>query len=113
MAEVRDIREVSEAQPETRLQSLASLCGTLVVGLFVLTFVAQNFLIPSASMASTLLVGDHVIADRASLSPATGWARFEQAVSRVAARLGAGSLSLRQGRWPRRMAHPPDSTSCW
>ncbi|HWB32043.1 MAG TPA: signal peptidase I [Acidobacteriaceae bacterium] len=61
---------------ETGLQSFASLCGTLIVGIFVLTFVAQNFLIPSASMASTILVGDHVIADKTSLAPATRWMPF-------------------------------------
>jgi len=61
---------------ETGLQSFASLCSTLIVGLFVLTFVFQNFMIPSASMASTLLVGDHLVADRASLSPASRWALF-------------------------------------
>ena len=54
---------------ESHLQSIASLCTTLVTGLFILTFVFQNFAIPSASMASTLLVGDHVLADRASLAP--------------------------------------------
>jgi len=59
---------------ETGLQSLASICTTLAVGMFVLTFIAQNFLIPSASMASTILVGDHVIADTTSLAPATHWA---------------------------------------
>jgi signal peptidase I len=64
-------------QPEeTALQSFASICGTVVVGLFVLTFVFQNFAIPSASMASTLLIGDHVIADRASLAPSAKWAPF-------------------------------------
>jgi signal peptidase I len=69
--------EAGSTQPEeTPLQSFASLCGTLVVGIFTLTFVFQNFMIPSASMASTLLVGDHVVADRASLSPAAGWAPF-------------------------------------
>ena len=59
---------------ESGLQSFGSLCGTLVVGLFVLTFVAQNFMIPSASMASTLLVGDHVVVDHATLAPAGAWA---------------------------------------
>lgn len=61
---------------ETGLQSLASICTTLVVSLFVLAFIAQNFLVPSASMASTILVGDHVVADASSLAPATGWASF-------------------------------------
>ena len=54
---------------ESALQSFASLCGTLVTCLFILTFIFQNFAIPSASMASTLLVGDHVLVDRASLAP--------------------------------------------
>ena len=58
-----------EPPAESHLQSIASLCTTLVTGLFVLTFIFQNFAIPSASMASTLLVGDHVIVDRASLAP--------------------------------------------
>jgi signal peptidase I len=59
---------------ESGLKSVASICTTLAVGLFALTFIAQNFLIPSASMASTILVGDHVIADKTSLAPPTRWA---------------------------------------
>jgi signal peptidase I len=72
-----DLAKRDSAQPEeTGLQSFASICSTLVVGLFVLTFVFQNFMIPSASMASTILVGDHVVADRASLAPPARWAPF-------------------------------------
>jgi signal peptidase I len=72
----RETRTKADPKPagENPLESFASLCGTLIVGLFVLTFIAQNFVIPSASMASTILVGDHVIADTASLAPATRWA---------------------------------------
>lgn len=66
----------SAVSEDSGLQSIASLCRTLVVGVFVLTFLFQNFMIPSASMANTLLVGDHVVVDRASLAPVTGWARF-------------------------------------
>ena len=62
--------------PETGLQSFASLCVTAISILFVYAFVAQNFLIPSASMASTILVGDHDIVDRVSLAPASPWARI-------------------------------------
>lgn len=58
-----------ELPAESTLQSIASLCGTLVTCIFILTFIFQNFAIPSRSMASTLLVGDHVLADRASLAP--------------------------------------------
>jgi signal peptidase I len=42
-------------------QALASLLQTVVVALFVLTFVAQPLLIPSESMERTLLVGDFLL----------------------------------------------------
>jgi signal peptidase I len=42
----------------------------------VLTFVFQNFVIPSFLMASTLLVGDHVVVERETLAPAAMWAPF-------------------------------------
>jgi len=58
-------------QPETGLQSFASLLVTAVSVLFLFTFVFENFFIPSASMASTILVGDHDVVDRVSLAPAS------------------------------------------
>ena len=61
---------------ETHLQSFASLCGTFVTILFVFTFIFENFAIPSASMASTLLIGDHIVVDRASLAPSTSGPRL-------------------------------------
>lgn len=61
---------------ETGLTSVASFAGLIAIWLFFITFSVQNFVIPSASMASTLLVGDHVLVDRASLAPATAWARL-------------------------------------
>jgi signal peptidase I len=61
---------------ETALESLASICTVLAVGLFVMTFVFQNFEIPSASMVSTLLIGDHVLVDRIALAPPAHWAPF-------------------------------------
>jgi signal peptidase I len=67
----------AENQPrETPAQSFASTCSVLAVGLFMLTFVFENFVIPSSSMASTLLVGDHVLVERETLAPATKWAPF-------------------------------------
>ena len=65
-----------EPQTETPLESLASICTVLAVGLFVMTFIFQNFEIPSASMVSTLLIGDHVLVDRVTLAPKTSWAPF-------------------------------------
>ncbi len=58
------------------LRDMASYCGLVAVWLFATTFCLQNVMIPSASMASTLLVGDHVIVDRARSLPEAGWASF-------------------------------------
>ena len=63
-----------EAQvEETPLEAVASICSVLVVGLFILTFLAQNFVIPSGSMENTLLVGDHLVVDRVTLAPEAKW----------------------------------------
>jgi signal peptidase I len=58
---------------ETPFEALASICSILVIGLFILTFIGQNFVIPSGSMENTLLVGDHLLVDRITLSPPTKW----------------------------------------
>jgi len=66
--------ELQHDDHETALESLASICTVLAVGLFVMTFIFQNFEIPSASMEKTLLIGDHVLVDRISLAPPSLWA---------------------------------------
>jgi len=45
-------------------EALASLMRTVVVALFLLTFVLQPFLIPSESMEHTLLVGDFLLVNK-------------------------------------------------
>jgi signal peptidase I len=62
-----------KTQEETPFEAAASICSVLVVGLFILTFLAQNFVIPSGSMEKTLLVGDHLVVDRETLAPPTKW----------------------------------------
>lgn len=70
------IQQPQPEQTETPLESLASICSVLAVGLFVMTFIFQNFEIPSASMVKTLLIGDHVLVDRITLAPPSKWAPF-------------------------------------
>jgi len=68
--------EFTPSQPdveETPFEALASICSVLVVGLFILYFLAQNFVIPSGSMEDTLLVGDHLVVDRITLAPPAKW----------------------------------------
>ena len=76
MAEVEEKKQAKHQHEETPLEAFASICGVLAVGLFVLTFVFQNFAIPSSSMVRALLVGDHVLVDRISLAPPARWALF-------------------------------------
>ncbi len=64
---------VPEKVEETPFEAAASICTVLVVGLYILTFLAQNFVIPSGSMEKTLLVGDHLVVDRITLAPPSAW----------------------------------------
>ena len=66
-----------DAEVETPLESVASICTVLAIGLFLMTFIFQNYVIPSGSMENTLLIGDHVFVDRMPFAPPTKWAFFE------------------------------------
>ncbi|MGD0567258.1 MAG: signal peptidase I [Candidatus Sulfotelmatobacter sp.] len=44
--------------------SVQSLLGTVVIAVFVITFVVQAFQIPSPSMENTLLVGDYLLVNK-------------------------------------------------
>ena len=57
-------------------ESFASLLRTVVVALFLLTFVLQPFLIPSESMERTLLVGDFLLVNKQIFAPAGSLSRW-------------------------------------
>ena len=59
----------TEERRETLPESLAGTAFVFVIGLFLMTFLAQNYVIPSASMEKTLLIGDHVVVDRSTIAP--------------------------------------------
>src|SRR4051812_44619774 len=65
--------EANEKPRETEVEFLASLAVTLVMVLFIMTFVGQTFAIPSSSMENTLLIGDHLFVNRLGLAPRTSW----------------------------------------
>ena len=45
-------------------ESMQSLLGTVVIAVFVVTFIVQAFQIPSESMENTLLIGDYLLVDK-------------------------------------------------
>lgn len=53
--------------------SLQSLMGTIVIAVFVITFIVQAFQIPSQSMENTLLVGDYLLVNKLCYG-GRGWA---------------------------------------
>ncbi len=67
----KEIKE--EKRRETTVEFLASLATVLVTGLFIIAFVVQAFEIPSGSMENTLLIGDHLFANRIQFAPKTSW----------------------------------------
>jgi signal peptidase I len=60
----------------TLTHALASLLQTVVVALFVLTFVLQPLLIPSESMERTLLVGDFLLFNKQIYAPSDRLSRW-------------------------------------
>ncbi len=46
------------------LVSVQSLLGTVVIAVFVITFIVQAFQIPSESMENTLLIGDYLLVNK-------------------------------------------------
>ena len=111
-------KEPSETNPEaastkveeTPFEAAASICSVLVVGLFILTFLAQNFVIPSGSMENTLLVGDHLVVDRITLAPPPSGCHWFTTVSRSAATSSSLSSPLPSRNW---MLTASLNTSSW
>ena len=54
------------------MTSVRSLLSSVVVAVFVVTFVTQAFQIPSSSMEKTLLVGDYLLVNKARFGPSVG-----------------------------------------
>ena len=59
--------------PADTLGSLQSLLVTVVIAVFVITFIVQAFQIPSESMQNTLLIGDYLLVDKTCYGGAGPW----------------------------------------
>lgn len=64
------------AEMPTVAEAAASLLRTIIVALFVLTFVMDPCMIPSASMEPTLRVGDFLLSNRQVFAPAGSLGRW-------------------------------------
>ncbi len=57
------------------LGAIQSLCVTIVIAVFVITFLIQAFQIPSESMEDTLLIGDYLLVDKVHFGNGGIWGR--------------------------------------
>ena len=69
---------MTEGQPQHTQSSswsevIKSLSGTLVIAIFVVTFIVQAFQIPSESMENTLLIGDYLLVDKVHFARGGIW----------------------------------------
>jgi signal peptidase I len=58
------------------MSSLQSLATTIVIAVFVITFIVQAFQIPSESMEKTLLIGDYLLVDKVHYGHSRLWGRL-------------------------------------
>ena len=56
--------------------SIQSLVATVVIAIFVITFLVQAFQIPSESMENTLLIGDYLLVDKVDYADGGMWGRL-------------------------------------
>src|SRR6201997_3216854 len=71
-AAVPSARKVTVSFGSDLISSLQSLMGTVVIAIFVITFIVQAFQIPSESMENTLLVGDYLLVNKLCYGGAAG-----------------------------------------
>ena len=64
VAAANHVRPVVNTFSNDVIGSVQSLLGTIVIAVFVITFVVQAFQIPSQSMENTLLVGDYLLVNK-------------------------------------------------
>ena len=53
--------------------TIQSVAGTVAIAVFVVTFLAQAFTIPSESMEQTLLIGDYLLVDKLCYGDSSFW----------------------------------------
>jgi len=56
--------------------TIQSVAGTVAIAVFVVTFLAQAFTIPSESMEQTLLIGDYLLVDKLCYGNGGLWSRL-------------------------------------
>src|SRR5689334_17334743 len=67
------VQKMEKHSPADTLRSLQSLLATVVIAVFVITFIIQAFQIPSESMENTLLIGDYLLVDKTHYGPPGIW----------------------------------------
>src|SRR5215475_6184598 len=67
---------IAELTDDVQRGFIAEWAVTIILLLFGTTTLVQAFVIPSASMVGTLLIGDHVLVDKLVYAPAGMWGKI-------------------------------------
>jgi len=73
------VPQAPQPAPQKRVEpagwttSLMSLLATVIIAVFVITFIVQAFQIPSESMENTLLIGDYLLVDKFRYGSGSFW----------------------------------------
>ena len=66
-------QKVRKREADDWLSGIQWLASTIVLAVFVITFIAQAFQIPSESMENTLLIGDYLLVDKVHYGDGGVW----------------------------------------
>ena len=66
---------IAELTDDVQRGFIAEWAVTIILLLFGTTTLIQAFVIPSASMVATLLIGDHVLVDKLVYAPGGAWGK--------------------------------------
>jgi signal peptidase I len=70
------VRKPAARRHSGGMNALQSLATTIVIAVFVITFIVQAFQIPSESMEKTLLIGDYLLVDKVRYGHSRFWGGF-------------------------------------
>src|SRR5215510_1787441 len=73
MASADAVSAASPFKKSVAREYLESIVVAVILALFIRTFVVQAFKIPTGSMETNLLIGDHLLVNKMVYSPSAGW----------------------------------------
>ena len=72
MFDIKSLFKKKQVDPEEQRHAVADWAMNILILLFGTTTLVQAFVVPTASMESTIMIGDHMFVDKLAYSPSSG-----------------------------------------